>query len=108
MLKDVFNHAFEHENGEWKQHKRKILSALSGHAGPLIEMGQHFNILMEKPIRVVTNLGPIESIYVSKIIDYNTSVARGIQKPNLVTVFYNTVNEFKDSVNNILTRINTY
>lgn len=98
MLSCAFNHAWEHQAGEWKQEKRKILYAMGGHCGALVETGKPLSIMHEKSVARPPNLGPIETLYACKIIDYNTKVNQGVQKPNLVDVFSNLSNEFKDAV----------
>lgn len=42
-------------------------------------------------------MGPIETIYVSKIIEYNNIFGKGPHKLNLVNVFSSLSNEFKDA-----------
>jgi len=45
-------------------------------------------------------MGAEESIYASKILEYNTDLVKGMPKTNLVNVFYGATNQFKDSVSN--------
>lgn len=45
-------------------------------------------------------MGAEESIYASKILEYNTDLVKGMPKANLVNVFYGATNQFKDSVSN--------
>lgn len=108
MLESTYQTSWEHQEAEWKQEKRKILSAMGANSGVFIEMGRQSNLLMERPAPVIANLGPIETIYVSKIIDYNRAIGRGIQKPNLVNVFSSITNEFKDAKINDMWEIVKY
>ncbi|XP_072390532.1 nuclear pore complex protein Nup93-1 [Diabrotica undecimpunctata] len=98
MLSFTYDMSWEHQQSEWKQEKRKILNAMSTSSGAAIEIGtnKHLTINMDRPTYSAGNLGPLETIYVSKIIDYNKAVSKGAQKPNLVNIFCSIVNEFKD------------
>ncbi|XP_060518052.1 nuclear pore complex protein Nup93 [Cylas formicarius] len=97
MLKSTSENAWEHQSGEWKQQKRKILSALGGRSGLPIEIGKHQSIIMEKPSIPIGQLGPIETIYASKIMEYNKAIVTGVPKPNLVQMFLDVANQFKDA-----------
>ncbi|CAH0556800.1 unnamed protein product [Brassicogethes aeneus] len=97
MLNCAYNYAWEHQSGEWKQEKRKILYAMGGHSGGLIENVKPLSIMHERSFSTAPNLGPIETIYFAKVKEYNTSVKRDLQKPNLVDIFLKVANEFKDA-----------
>ncbi|KAF7273262.1 hypothetical protein GWI33_014027 [Rhynchophorus ferrugineus] len=97
MLKSTYDNAWEHQAAEWKQQKRQILNALCGRSGLPIELGKHQSILLEKSLAPVAHLGPTESIYSAKIMEYNDALVRGLPKPNLVSVFSGTSSEFKDT-----------
>ncbi|KAG5887107.1 hypothetical protein JTB14_000740 [Gonioctena quinquepunctata] len=97
MLAFTYDTAWEHQNAEWKQEKRKILGAMSSNSGAAIEVSKELTLPSVRPEIALGNLGPIETIYVSKIIDYNKTVNRGVQKPNLVNIFAGLSNEFKDA-----------
>lgn len=98
MLESVYENSWEHQEAEWKQQKRKVLTAMGGLSGACVEIGKHISILIDKPTPALANLGPVETIYASKIIDYNNTFGRGPHKQNLVNVFSNMSNEFKDAV----------
>lgn len=65
-----------------------------------IELGKHQSILIQKPSAPLSHMGAEESIYASKILEYNTDLVKGMPKTNLVNVFYGATNQFKDSVSN--------
>lgn len=98
MLSSTYQNAWEHQAAEWKQQKRKVLHAISGPSGATIEWSHKSQLVLEKPIMTSTNLGPIESIYVSKIMEYTNTITKGINKPNLVNVFTTISEQFKDAV----------
>lgn len=108
MLESTYQTSWEHQEAEWKQEKRKILNAMVANSGVFIEMGRQSNLLMERPAPVIANLGPVETIYVSKIIEYNKAISRGVQKPNLVNVFSCVATEFKDAKINDMWEIIKY
>ncbi|CAG9860748.1 unnamed protein product [Phyllotreta striolata] len=97
MLAYTYDMSWEHQQSEWKQEKRKILSAMSTSSGAAIEVGKHLTITFDKPTFSSGNLGPSETIYIEKITDYNKTVCKGTQKPNLVNVFTTIASEFKDA-----------
>ncbi|CAH1117139.1 unnamed protein product [Phaedon cochleariae] len=97
MLSFTYDTAWEHQNSEWKQEKRKILSAMGSSSGAAMEVCKQLSITLDRPIYSVGNLGPIETIYVSKIMDYNKIVNREAQKPSLVNIFAGISSEFKDA-----------
>lgn len=97
MLKSTYENSWEHQASEWKQQKRQILNALCGRSGLPIDIGKHQSILMEKTIVPIAHLGATESIYASKIIEYNNLLVRGLPKSNLVNVFCGISSEFKDT-----------
>lgn len=97
MMESTYQTSWEHQEAEWKQEKRKILSAMMAHSGTFIEVGRTPSIILEHPAPAMANLGAVETIYVSKIIDYNKTIGKGLQKPNLVNVFNNIAGEFKDA-----------
>ncbi|CAH1994037.1 unnamed protein product [Acanthoscelides obtectus] len=97
MFQSTYDTAWEHQESEWKQEKRKILSSMSALSGAFVEMGKQPSILYDKVTPVLSNLGPVESIYASKIIEYNSTVSKGIQKPSMVKMFYSIVGEFRDA-----------
>lgn len=99
MLKSTFDNAWEHQESEWKQEKRKILNAIGGRSGLPIELGRHQSILIEKPKAPISHMGPNEMIYASKVIEYNNDLVRGMSsRPTLVNVFSSVASEFKDAV----------
>lgn len=100
MKKATFENAWKHQEAEWKQEKIKILNSLGGRSGLPIELGKHQSILIQKPSAPLSHMGAEESIYASKILEYNTDLVKGMPKTNLVNVFYGATNQFKDSVSN--------
>ncbi|XP_056638972.1 nuclear pore complex protein Nup93-1 [Diorhabda sublineata] len=96
MLAFTYDMAWEHQQSEWKQEKRKILNAMSTSSGAAIDVGKRLTITLDRQSINAGNLSPTEAIYVSKIIDYNKTISRGNQKPNLVNVFTSIVGDFKD------------
>nr|CAH7760952.1 unnamed protein product [Callosobruchus chinensis] len=96
-LQSVYDTAWEHMESEWKQEKRKILSAMTSHSGGFVEVGKQQSILYDKTAPPLSNLGPIDTIYASKIIEYNSIVSKGMQKPSLVKIFCSISGELRDA-----------
>ncbi|XP_023022838.2 nuclear pore complex protein Nup93 [Leptinotarsa decemlineata] len=93
----TYNTAWEHQNAEWKQQKHKIGCAIRSSALDILDSPRPRCLAAVRTGIALGNLSPIEIIYVSKIIEYNTTVNKGVQKPNLVNIFTGISNEFKDS-----------
>lgn len=98
MLESISQNAWEHQAAEWKQQKRNLLYAISGPSGATIQWSHKTPFVLEKPTVTSTNLGPSESIYASKIMEYINTITKGVNKPNLVHVFANISEQFKDAV----------
>ncbi|XP_018336593.1 nuclear pore complex protein Nup93-like [Agrilus planipennis] len=96
-LETVSQHSWEHELGEWKEEKRKILNAMLGPSENFIDIGKHTSVFMEPPALGATALGYYESVYASKIIEYNRAIIRGTFRPHLVESLINAASEFKET-----------
>lgn len=46
----------------------------------------------------LVQLGSIESVYASKVIEYNRVISKSSAKPNLVNEFSNAIDEFRNDV----------
>lgn len=93
----MYEQCFEHMQADWKQDKRRIISAMAAPSGAFIEMDRHRKLYVEPPSIDVT-LGPEETIYAAKVHEFNASIGRSLQKLNLVQVFATAAEEFKDTV----------
>lgn len=87
MLAFTYDMAWEHQQSEWKQEKRKILNAMSTSSGAAIEVGKQLTITFDRPTFASGALGPTETIYVQKIIDYNKTISKGNNNNNFL-LFY--------------------
>lgn len=96
MMKTTYDTSWEHQESEWKQEKRKILSSMGATSDTYIDINRPMHITYERTLPVMANLSPTETIYVSKIIEYNNYVSRA-PKPNLVNIFAGLSAEFKDT-----------
>ncbi|RZB77466.1 nuclear pore complex protein Nup93 [Asbolus verrucosus] len=96
-MKTISDCSWEHQSGEWKQEKRKILNSMIGPSGAFIEVGKYPAIFMERPITIAPNLGVAETLYAAKIMEYNQAIGRSMQKPNLINGFVNVANELRDA-----------
>lgn len=93
----MYEQCFEHMESEWKQDKRKIISAMVAPSGAFVEMDRHRKLYIEPP-NINVSLGPEETIYAAKVHEFNASIGRSLQKSNLVQVFATAAEEFKDTV----------
>jgi hypothetical protein len=97
-MKTISDCSWEHQAGEWKQEKRKILNSMIGPSGAFIEVGKPSAIFMERPISIAPNLGVAETLYAAKIMEYNQAIGRSMQKPNLINSFIGVAQELRDAV----------
>lgn len=97
-MKSVFECSWEHQAGEWKQEKRKILNSMIGPSGGFIDIDRHSTIYMERPIAIAPHLGVAESIYAAKIMEYNLSLKHSMQRSSLINSFAGIINDFRDAV----------
>lgn len=67
-------------------------------SGALIEVEKRRNVFIEPASTSLPNLGPQEAMYASKIYEFNNSLTRTLQKPNLINTFATAAQEFQDSV----------
>lgn len=93
----MYEQCFEHMKAEWKQEKRKIISAMAAPSGAFLEMDRHRKVYIEPP-NIDVNLGPEETVFAGKVHEFNATAGRSLQKIDLVQVFANTAQEFKDTV----------
>ncbi|KAL3282768.1 hypothetical protein HHI36_005935 [Cryptolaemus montrouzieri] len=96
-LKSVYDNAWEHQAGEWKQEKRKILNSMIAPSGSFLELGSNKSIFMEPSAPTAPFLGVSETLYATKIIEYNNSVAKNSQQQDLVSIFMKISQDFKDA-----------
>lgn len=96
-LKSVYENAWEHQAGEWKQEKRKILHSMIAPSGSFLELGSNKSIFMDAAPPTTPFLGVNETLYASKIIEYNNNVTKNSPQQDLVSVFTKISQEFKDA-----------
>lgn len=101
-LQSVYENAWEHQAGEWKQEKRKILHSMIAPSGSFLELGSNKSIFMEATVPTTPFLGTSETLYASKIMEYNNNVTKNSQQQDLVAVFTNISQEFKDAVSSVI------
>ncbi|CAG9768838.1 unnamed protein product [Ceutorhynchus assimilis] len=93
-----YDTAWAHQQSQWKQEKMKIISALSGNSGLAVKFGKSQTVFIKNRPAPLAQMPPNEKIYACKVIEYNTSLVRGLSsKTNLINVFENVAAEFKDS-----------
>ncbi|KRT79461.1 hypothetical protein AMK59_8427, partial [Oryctes borbonicus] len=92
----IMEQSWEHIQGEWKQEKRKILNAMIGPSGNFITLGKQKPTFVEPSVGSAL-MGKEETVYASKLIEYNLALSRGLSKPNAVLFFAKTSEEFNDS-----------
>lgn len=97
-MKTISDCSWEHQAGEWKQEKRKILNSMIGPSGAFLEIAKHPSVFMERPISVAPNLGVAETLYAARVMEYNKTVGRSTHKPNLIDGFITATNELRDAV----------
>lgn len=93
----MYEQCFDHMKSEWKQEKRKIISAMAAPSGAFVEMDRHRKVYIEPPNIDVT-LGPEETVYAAKVHEFNAAAGRSLQKINLVQVFSTAAEDFRDTV----------
>ncbi|XP_017780537.1 PREDICTED: nuclear pore complex protein Nup93-like [Nicrophorus vespilloides] len=95
--KSIMEQTWEHESGEWKQEKRKILNAMTGPSGNFIDPLKKESMFMESPIVGSMHMTYQEAVYAAKIIELNKRSLRGDPKIDLVSYFAKAAEEFKDT-----------
>lgn len=93
----MYEECFNHMQADWKQEKKKIVSAMAAPSGAFIEIDRNRRVYVEPP-SIDVALGAEETIYAAKVNEYNATVGRSLQKVNLIQVFATAAEEFKDTV----------
>nr|XP_022911673.1 nuclear pore complex protein Nup93-like [Onthophagus taurus] len=103
----ISEQAWEHQMGEWKQEKLKILNAMIGPSGNFITLPKQRTLFME-PVVVSSLLDKEEAMYAAKIMEYNMALMREGRKPNPVSLFAKAAEEFKNTKVNDMWEIVRY
>ena len=93
----VAEQSWEHVKGEWKQEKHKVLNSMIGPSGNFLILEKGKSPFID-PVVTSSILNRDETIYATKVIEYNSSVIRGLAKPNLVELLSKAAEEFHDPV----------
>lgn len=83
---------------EWEIEKKKLLYAMTAPSGAFIDVTKHKCMGVEPKPPGTHLLDKLEAMYAVKIMDYNLSATRTSRKPNLVHVFGQVAEEYKDTV----------
>lgn len=83
---------------EWEIEKKKLLYAMTAPSGAFIDVSKHKCMGVEPPPPGTHLLDKLEAMYAVKVMGYNMAATRASQKPNLVHVFAQVAEEYKDNV----------
>lgn len=89
---------WQHQLAEWQLEKKKLLHAMTAPSGAFIDISKHKCMGVEPPPIGTSMLDKQEALYAMKVMQYNLSLPRGVQKDNLIHVFASAAEEYKDSV----------
>lgn len=89
--------AWEHEVGEWKQEKRKILNAMTAPSGAIVDLSETRGMHLDRPTFKTHFMDKQDVIYARVIMEYNRPLTTS-HKYNLIQAFSKAAQEFQDVV----------
>lgn len=91
------NQAWEHDAGEWKQEKRKILNAMTAPSGTAIDITETKSMYLQRPVFETHFMDKEDVVYAREVMEYNRPLTMSHRK-NLIEVFAKAAQEFQDVV----------
>lgn len=98
FVQKLLDDSWNHQQAQWRQEKRKALSAMTAPSGAFIRFSKPAHLLYADSIRTVTTsmMGKQEAIFATKIDEYIRTLQEGKPKPNLIKVFAAAAEDLRD------------